>query len=110
MLRQATIRRVDSALRQTGELGEAESVADCIEVEERLTPRDIEARTSSWQGALYGTSSNSPSAAFLRHRNRSTSVKGLYFAGGSVHPGGGIPLCLLSGKIASELIAQHERR
>jgi diapolycopene oxygenase len=28
----------------------------------------------------------------------------LYFCGGSVHPGGGIPLCLLSARIASELI------
>ena len=33
-----------------------------------------------------------------------TEITNLYFCGGSVHPGGGIPLCLLSGKIVSELI------
>jgi phytoene dehydrogenase-like protein len=50
---------------------------------------------------LYGTSSNSKFAAFLRHPNFKKKVKGLYFVGGSVHPGGGIPLCLMSAKIAT---------
>ena len=80
------------------------SISDLIETESILTPRDIENRTSSWRGALYGASSNNALAAFLRHRNRSKQIKGLYFCGGSVHPGGGIPLCLLSARIASELI------
>ncbi|MFC0515446.1 1-hydroxycarotenoid 3,4-desaturase CrtD [Mucilaginibacter angelicae] len=69
-----------------------------------LDPRSIESRTSSYQGSLYGTSSNSQFAAFLRHANKSSKVKGLYFCGGSVHPGGGIPLCLLSAKIVSSLV------
>ncbi len=69
-----------------------------------LTPLQIEAKTSSHLGALYGYSSNTQMAAFLRHANVSKTVKGLYFCGGSVHPGGGIPLCLLSAKITSELI------
>jgi phytoene desaturase len=69
-----------------------------------LDPRSIESRTSSYQGSLYGTSSNSQFAAFLRHANKSSKIKGLYFCGGSVHPGGGIPLCLLSAKIVSSLV------
>jgi phytoene dehydrogenase-like protein len=56
-------------------------------------------------GSLYGTSSNSKMAAFLRHPNFSKTIKGLYFVGGSVHPGGGIPLCLKSAKIMSEIVA-----
>ncbi|MEJ7682648.1 MAG: hypothetical protein WKG06_33285 [Segetibacter sp.] len=64
----------------------------------------IEQQTSSFMGALYGTSSNSRFAAFLRHPNFSSTVKGLYFAGGTVHPGGGILLCLKSAKLVSELI------
>jgi phytoene desaturase len=75
-----------------------------IEVEEILTPPLIEQRTSSYRGALYGAASNSKFAAFLRHPNFSKRLKNLYFVGGSVHPGGGIPLCLLSAKITSELI------
>ena len=75
-----------------------------IEVEEVLTPPLIELRTSSYRGALYGAASNSKFAAFLRHPNFSNQLKNLYFVGGSVHPGGGIPLCLLSAKITAELI------
>lgn len=108
-LRKAIIKRVDQALMKSGELRAGESLADSIEFERRLTPQDIETNTSSWRGALYGTSSNSAAAAFLRHRNRSKDLKGLFFCGGSVHPGGGIPLCLLSGKIVSELVPDLEK-
>jgi phytoene dehydrogenase-like protein len=76
-----------------------------IEEEDFLDPIRIEQRTSSYAGALYGASSNDRNAAFFRHPNFS-KVKGLYFVGGSVHPGGGIPLCLLSAKIASEIAIQ----
>jgi phytoene desaturase len=67
-------------------------------------PRTIETRTGSWHGSLYGTSSNSRMSAFSRHRNHRGKVAGLYFTGGSVHPGGGIPLCLASAKIVAELL------
>ncbi|GAB3644233.1 phytoene desaturase family protein [Spirosoma arcticum] len=75
-----------------------------IETEAVLDPRSIESRTSSAQGALYGNSSNNRFAAFLRHANFSHEFSNLYFVGGSVHPGGGIPLCLLSAKIATEMV------
>jgi phytoene desaturase len=75
-----------------------------IEVEEILDPVDIEEKTASYQGSLYGTSSNSKLAAFFRHPNFTGAIKNLYFCGGSVHPGGGIPLCLKSAKIVSGLI------
>ncbi|MDA0728473.1 MAG: phytoene desaturase family protein [Bacteroidetes bacterium] len=77
-----------------------------IVCEQVLTPQIIESSTGSWMGALYGASSNSAQAAFLRHRNRSTQLRGLYFCGGSVHPGGGIPLCLLGARIVDELVNQ----
>lgn len=76
-----------------------------IEAEDYLDPVRIEARTSSHAGALYGASSNDRMAAFFRHPNFS-KIKGLYFAGGSVHPGGGIPLCLLSARIATDLVGK----
>ncbi|QHT72025.1 phytoene desaturase [Rhodocytophaga rosea] len=79
-------------------------MAALIECESVLEPRTIESRTSSWQGALYGNSSNNRYAAFLRHANFSSGIKNLYFCGGSVHPGGGIPLCLLSAKITANLV------
>jgi phytoene dehydrogenase-like protein len=81
-----------------------EDIAPLIEMEEILSPKEIESRTQSHQGSLYGTASNKPLSAFLRHPNFSNQIKGLYFCGGSVHPGGGIPLCLLSAKIAVDLL------
>ena len=79
-------------------------IKDLIVCEEILTPPILETKTQSFMGALYGASSNDPLAAFLRHPNFSNRIKNLYFCGGSVHPGGGIPLCLLSAKIVDDLI------
>ena len=78
-------------------------IAPLIEEEAVLDPIQIEAKTASHLGSLYGTSSNNRMAAFLRHPNFSSKIKELYFCGGSVHPGGGIPLCLLSAKIIDDL-------
>ncbi|MGK0365000.1 MAG: phytoene desaturase [Saprospiraceae bacterium] len=80
---------------------------DLIETEAILDPRSIESKTSSYRGALYGAASNSKFAAFLRHPNFTRKIKNLYFCGGSVHPGGGIPLCLLSAKIVSEIVKSN---
>ena len=82
-------------------------IEDLIEFETVLDPRLIESKTMSYQGALYGASSNNKFSAFLRHPNFTQQISNLYFCGGSVHPGGGIPLCLLSGKIVSELIVKN---
>ena len=81
-----------------------ENIEPYITVSEVLSPVTIESRTASYMGALYGTSSNSKIAAFMRHPNYSKTTSGLYFVGGSVHPGGGIPLCLSSAAIVSNLI------
>jgi phytoene desaturase len=81
-----------------------QNIENLIEIEDTLTPLSIESKTQSFGGALYGTSSNSLMSAFLRHKNFSTNIDGLYFCGGSVHPGGGIPLCLLSAKIVEDVM------
>ncbi len=80
------------------------NMADHIIAEKYWTPLQIQEQTASHQGSLYGSSSNSRFSAFLRHPNFSKKLEGLYFCGGSVHPGGGIPLCLHSAKIVSDLI------
>ena len=95
--RKAIIRKLSGMLHQ--------DIEELITVEHILDPRSIASKTSSFQGALYGNSSNNMFAAFLRHPNFSSKIKGLYFCGGSVHPGGGIPLCLLSAKIAVSCIS-----
>ncbi len=70
------------------------------------TPDTMATEWSSYRGALYGASSNSPLSAFLRPRQKSRDVGNLWYVGGSAHPGGGIPLVATSGMIAADLIQQ----
>jgi phytoene desaturase len=86
------------------------NVESCIETEDVLHPKLLEERSGSYLGALYGASSNSKRAAFFRHPNFSKAIKRLYFTGGTVHPGGGIPLCLKSAKITSDIISADSRK
>ena len=69
-----------------------------IECESVLTPELLANKTVAASGALYGRNAHRPLRAVFRHPNRHPSIKGLFFCGGTVHPGGGIPLCLHSAK------------
>jgi phytoene desaturase len=80
-------------------------VGDRVLFREISSPADLEVRTRSVGGAIYGTSGNGPRAAFLRPANRSP-VPGLYLVGGSGHPGGGLPLVALSARITAGLIGR----
>jgi phytoene desaturase len=73
-----------------------------------ITPMDFYKKYRSNRGSIYGTSSNNRMAAFLRPRNKSRDLDGLYLTGGSTHPGGGIPLVILSAFHALELIERYE--
>ena len=84
------------------------NIKDEIGAERVLDPLLIEKLTDSSRGALYGSSSNSRFAAFRRHPNVKGKYGNLWFVGGSVHPGGGIPLCLASAKIACDMIPPAE--
>ncbi len=70
------------------------------------TPADLEGRYNAAGGAIYGLASNNPFAAFMRPPLRAQGVRGLYFVGGGTHPGGGIPLVLLSGRAVAERVSR----
>lgn len=79
------------------------NVEPLICAESLLDPALIASRTSSYRGSLYGSGSNTMMSAFFRQANFHSELSNLFFCGGSVHPGGGIPLCLLSAKIVGGL-------
>lgn len=84
-----------------------ENVQDLIVEEyEPLTPQRLETLYRSFRGSIYGLASNSFKGAFLRPKNKS-SVRRLYHAGVTVHPGGGIPLALRSARIVSDMIGSE---
>lgn len=82
-----------------------EGLGAALDFERIITPQDFETEYRANRGSIYGISSNGLLSAFLRVPNKARDIENLYFAGGATHPGGGIPLVLLSGKMASELIA-----
>lgn len=96
--------RIIHALEQRG----LKNLSSHIRYSDVITPRDFYRLYRSKRGSIYGTSSNSKWAAFLRPRNKSRAVDGLYLVGGSTHPGGGIPLVILSAFHALSLINRFE--
>ncbi len=81
-------------------------VRSCIRVCRTLTPLDLERLTGARRGALYGATSNKRMAAFRRPHNRAPDIAGLYFAGGTTHPGGGVPMVVLSGRVAASMVLE----
>lgn len=74
---------------------------EAIVTESVLTPPDLERRTGAHGGSLYGPASHGLLAPFKRQANRCREIGRLYFSGGTAHPGGGIPLAVLSGRFAA---------
>jgi phytoene desaturase len=81
-------------------------LAEHIVCEAIITPEDFQQKYGANRGSIYGLSSNPRLAPFTRPGNRSQEIRNLYFVGGSTHPGGGVPLVMLSGKIVAELVEE----
>ncbi|RWZ60796.1 phytoene desaturase [Halobacillus fulvus] len=78
-----------------------------LSYERVISPEEIEQSFGAYRGALYGPSSNTKLQAFMRPFNKSQDVDGLYFCGGSTHPGGGSPMVVLSGQnVAHHIIGK----
>lgn len=86
------------------------NIKNRIETERVLSPLDFFNMYNSNRGSIYGISSNSRMTAFRRPANKSRQISGLYFTGGSTHPGGGIPLVIASGRMVAELIERNEKQ
>ncbi|MGC9522744.1 MAG: phytoene desaturase family protein, partial [Anaerolineae bacterium] len=81
-------------------------VRDRIVEAHTITPQDLAQRTGAWRGSLYGISSNQALNALRRPHPRSRVIDGLYFVGGTTHPGGGVPMVTLSGAVVAEMVQE----
>ena len=97
-VRQTFIKKINKTLNT--------DIENYITYEEVMHPGTIEQKYSGKSGSIYGNASNNKYATFYRHANFSKVIKGLYFVGVTVHPGGGIPLALNSAKIAIECLKE----
>lgn len=80
-----------------------------IRFERWLTPADIQDRYGVPHGAIYGLASHGTFFGAFKPCNRSPDVAGLYLAGGSAHPGPGMPMVLMSGWIAADALDRDGR-
>jgi phytoene desaturase len=80
-----------------------------IVVERHLTPVDIGARYRTLDGAIYGLASHGRFLGAFKPGNRRSSPRGLYLAGGSAHPGPGMPMAMMSGWIAADVASSDLR-
>jgi diapolycopene oxygenase len=88
-------------LKRTGGMKDLE---DRIVFEHALTPQDIQDRYHVLNGAIYGLASHGRFLGAFKPGNRSPDLQGLYLAGGSAHPGPGMPMALMSGWIAADTL------
>ena len=84
------------------------NLSKSIIFEKILTPKSLENNTGSFNGSLYGDNQNSLMSIIKRKKNRDYKLKNLYYVGGTVHPGGGMPLALRSGmNVAKKIIDEN---
>lgn len=79
---------------------------DSIQVSHTVTPRDLERMYWVNRGAIYGVVTQKGLNSAFKTSNRSETIKGLYWAGGSVNPGPGVPMVLMSGQIAANCVLE----
>jgi 1-hydroxycarotenoid 3,4-desaturase len=72
----------------------------------RTTPNDFERLFPATGGSLYGRATHGWMALFKRPA-ASSRLPGLYLAGGSVHPGPGVPMAAMSGQLAAATLMGH---
>jgi phytoene desaturase len=81
-----------------------EDIEERIVMERSLTPQGINDRYRVLDGAIYGLASHGRMMGAFKPGNRSRQVRDLYLAGGSAHPGPGMPMALMSGWIAADTL------
>jgi 1-hydroxycarotenoid 3,4-desaturase len=100
-------REIDACLKRTMALMERCGLTASLTAPPRVaaSPTEFSRLFPGSGGALYGPASHGWMASFKRQGAR-TAVQGLYLAGGSVHPGPGVPMAALSGRLAAESLVQ----
>lgn len=95
-----------AAIEQIGGWAGIEDFDERIVLRETIGPADFAADYNSWRGSVLGQAHTLRQSAMFRPQNVSPKVRGLYYAGGTVAPGIGVPMCLIS----AELVLKHMRR
>lgn len=99
----------ESVIRRLKEAGLAD-IEDHIKFEICFMPKTFESYCNVINGSVFGSLNHTIfQMGYFRPHNRHRKYKNLYFAGGSTHPGNGVPLVLLGAKLTSERILKETR-
>jgi len=78
-----------------------------VELRQALSPRGIGTKWNTFRGNIYGNASHGKLAGGFKPGNASREFRNLQFAGGTVNPGAGVPMSLMSGMIAGSNLIQR---
>lgn len=87
---------VDAAIEQISQWAGIPELGERVVVKRSIGPADFAERYHAWSGGSVGPAHTLAQSAFFRASNKSVAVDGLYYAGATVAPGVGIPMCLIS--------------
>jgi phytoene dehydrogenase-like protein len=89
----------DTVIAQIAEWCDIPDLAERVVVRRTIAPGDFEADLHAWRGNALGLAHTLGQSALFRPRNASKRVRDLFYAGGSVLPGVGLPMCLISAEL-----------
>mgnify|MGYP001180028893 FL=1 len=95
-----------SKIRKTLEKQNLEKLIDDAKFIEVITPNDFEKKYAAPYGSIYGKVSHGLLGTIRRPSNKDKKIKGLYYVGGGVHPGGGTPIVIMSSNIVTKEIVK----
>ena len=94
----------DAAIDQLASWAGIEDLRSRIVVRQSIGPGDFAAQYGAFKGGALGLAHTLGQSAMLRPGNRSATVRGLHYAGSTVRPGIGVPMCLISGELAAKAV------
>ncbi|MHA7269719.1 phytoene desaturase family protein [Arthrobacter sp. HLT1-20] len=89
----------NAAIAQLAQWSNVPDLAQRIMVRRSYGPADFADNVNAWQGSALGLAHTLEQSAFLRPGNTNSKVAGLFYAGSSVRPGIGVPLCMISAEL-----------
>nr|WP_249336135.1 phytoene desaturase family protein [Sinomonas gamaensis] len=100
---------IDAAIRQIASWARIPDLPSRIAVRRTFAPADFVADFNAWRGGALGLAHTLGQSAVFRPGNTSRRVSGLYYAGASVRPGIGVPMCLISAELVLKLVRGDRR-
>ncbi|MET0887338.1 MAG: phytoene desaturase family protein, partial [Mycetocola sp.] len=94
----------DTVIAQIATWAGIPDLAERVVVRKTVGPQDFRDDLNSWRGTSLGPAHTLRQSAFLRGKNASSKVDGLYYAGGTTVPGIGLPMCLISAELVLKRI------